>query len=254
MRGLEVTGQTFGRLTAIKRLYKTKDHQWVWLFKCICGKEKAVRVRAVANGNTSSCGCLKKETAAKEGHSHIKDISGLRVGKLIVIKPSGGVRSGNLLWTCRCDCGKEKIIVSSYLIRKRVKSCGCSKQDTKEITVRRPCLKYTTHGMTNTKFWRTWKNMRKRCYDPNAAFFKDYGGRGIKVCDRWLNFLHFRDDLLQAYQEHSILYGEKNTTLDRINPNGNYDLDNVRWATWEIQAHKFDDSLYRSFAMAWDAR
>lgn len=85
----------------------------------------------------------------------------------------------------------------------------------------------TTHGMKNTRFYNTWCGMRGRCALQN----KDYSGKGIKVCDRWLKFENFRDDMLESYSEHVLVHGEQNTQIDRINYKGNYEPINTRWVT-----------------------
>lgn len=78
--------------------------------------------------------------------------------------------------------------------------------------------------------------MKKRCYGVNSPAYKDYGGRGIIVCENWLNFEGYKKDMLDFYEAHLKQFGEKNTTLDRIDPNGNYTLENTRWATIKEQS------------------
>lgn len=86
----------------------------------------------------------------------------------------------------------------------------------------------------DTKRLRTiFKGIIDRCNNPNNEHYDVYGGRGI-TC-QYVNFIDFYDDFYESYIEHKTLYGEKNTTIDRINPNGNYEKNNMRWATWEIQ-------------------
>lgn len=82
-----------------------------------------------------------------------------------------------------------------------------------------------------------WHNMKERCYNVNHCSYKNYGGRGIIVCDRWQKFIYFCNDMYDSYQQHVKDFGEKNTTLDRINTNKIYCLDNCRWATIQEQVN-----------------
>lgn len=87
------------------------------------------------------------------------------------------------------------------------------------------------HGMSRTPFYRCWICMRQRCTDPNVPAYKNYGGRGISVCDEWNDFEKFKEDMYESYNIHFNKHGRKNTTLDRVNVNGNYCIDNCVWAT-----------------------
>lgn len=125
---------------------------------------------------------------------------------------------------CRCTCGKTVVVLNTSLRSGNSQSCGCSR--VKEIKAR--C---TTHGDGNRKnrLYRIWSAMRERCYRRNAQNYPAYGGRGITVCNEWKNdFLPFKTWALS----HGYTGG---LSIDRINPNGNYEPTNCRWVSAKRQ-------------------
>lgn len=156
------------------------------------------------------------------------DMVGNKFGRWTVIKRNG--RVGSLaMWLCRCECGKESTVPGARLRGGKSKSCGCLRSVTA-----------TTHGKTKSLEYSSWYHMKGRCYDPRDKRYKDYGGRGIMVCDRWLhNFENFLADMgNRPGPEYSI---------DRIDVNKNYEPSNCKWSTIAEQRNNRRDSKQRQW-------
>lgn len=133
-------------------------------------------------------------------------------------------------WLFKCDCGNKKIIFKGNVLYGKVRSCGCLLKEKMKII-------FEKHGLSSTIFHSKWRSMKARCLNKNNHKYDDYGGRGIKVCSRWLKFENFRDDMYQSYLVHVKKYGENNTTIERKNNDKNYCMTNCKWATRKEQAN-----------------
>lgn len=161
-----------------------------------------------------------------------ENLVGRRFGRLVVLdyayaeRKSTKYRKGYWhYWDCICDCGKLCTVKGRDLRRGGVKSCGCLWRENVGPKGK--------HHKCATRLYTVWEGMRSRCNNPNSAYYTYYGGRGIRVCIEWDDFMNFHDWAMQNGYEPSAKHGE--CTLDRIDVNGNYEPSNCRWVDMKTQ-------------------
>lgn len=157
------------------------------------------------------------------------DLTGLLFGRLRVIEQAARLKKKVPRWLCQCDCGGSVVAEGKNLRGGLTKSCGCLSKEVASLRTR-------THGMTESVEYKTWSAIKRRCYNENEHCYPRYGGRGIKVCGRWLNsFENFYADM-----------GPRpagNYSIERNDPNGDYSPSNCRWLPMAKQSANRRNSL-----------
>lgn len=193
-----------------------------WKCMCKCGNTTVVSEHGLVSGHRKSCGkCVPDKF----------DLTGQRFGKLIVVREDGRIRASRA-WLCACDCGETTRVPQGSLTRKvsPTHSCGCLLSP-EEVSKRN-----TKHGMSRHPLYRTWSGIITRCYNKNDPSYVDYGGRGVEVCDRWLeSFENFYRDM-----------GEKPSAeyqIDRMDNDGPYSPENCHWVEPRVNQQNKRNSL-----------
>jgi len=179
----------------------------MWVCRCsLCDRIKIVKGTVLSQGRITGCGCQRGRP---------KNLAGKPFGRLKAIEPHP-VRSnaGRVRWICECSCGNETIVTSQNLITKHTKSCGCIQEK----------HNYASHEEKHP-LYEVWSGMKRRCYNPNKLSYKNYGGRGIIVCDEWRGSAN-------TFINWALVNGWKEgLQIDRRDNDGNYCPENCRFVT-----------------------
>ena len=206
-----LVNKKFGRLTVLEEVGKDKYYNRIYLCQCECGNKVKVKRTQLVSGKTKSCGCLRKEVASKRKS---QNLVGKKFNQLTVLEEIGKDKQG-IKWLCQCECGNTTVVHTKHLKSGNIKSCGC--------------LSYK-HHQYGTRLYQTWTDMKRRCYIPSNKSYKYYGKLGVTVCPEW------KEDF-ESFYKWAIENGYKDyLTIDRINPYGNYEPSNCRWATMKEQS------------------
>lgn len=212
MKGKDISGAVYGKLTVIKKLEKKHNSSYLYEVLCECGN--IVEKTPNQLGDMKSCGCQQYNKAPK-------DITGKHLNSLTALR-STGVKSnnGDFIWEFICDCGETCTTTIGSFNSGKTTSCGCA-------VVKSAKNRDTYHGMSATTEYKTWLKMKERCSNPNDIEYPFYGAVGINYCEEWKDFRLFIKDM--------GLKPDGNFTLDRIDLTKPYYKENCRWASKYVQ-------------------
>lgn len=204
-----------------------------YVLRCTeCGAEKRISANSFDKRTNFHCG-KHYVHPVKFDESYI----GRKKNFLKVIAISRFPHNNHRAFVCECDCGNTKLIEPVFWEQEIVKSCGCKINELRSENS-------TTHGHSGDRLYKVWHSMKQRCCNPNNPNYENYGGRGIRVCQEWLDdFMNFYNWAMASGYDYNAEFGE--CTLDRINVDGNYEPNNCRWADIEMQANNKRPSKYR---------
>ena len=158
----------------------------------------------------------------------IIDMTDKKFSRLLVLKKADK-KNNKMRWLCKCDCGKELIVDGTKLRNGHTKSCGCLQKDT--IRQMRK-----THGYSRTPLYVRWTGIKQRCLNENHTSYDRYGGRGITICEEWLDYAVFKE-----WAERNSF--EPELELDRIDNNKGYEPDNCRWVSKKVNSQNRDSAV-----------
>ena len=219
---IDETGKRYGMLVGIRKV-GSKDGA-VWLYQCDCGNLKEAKASHVRYGQVRSCGCNK----GNKGMKFHKDLTGNKYGNLTVLREYEIARDEKIRYVVRCDCGREFVELGYFLTSGKITKCqSCAN---------------ATHHMSYTKIYKKWVGMKMRCYSKNHPSYKDYGGRGITICDEWLKPENFIEWAFQnGYNENEDGW---EYSIDRIDVDKGYSPDNCRFVNRKRQMRNRRNTRY----------
>lgn len=216
---IEMIGKKFNKWTVISESESKNGKRYNCV--CECGNTGVVRGTSLRNNTSKSCGCIKADKGPK------LSLVGEKFGMLYVDSIAYN-KNGVYYYNTICACGNEKIIRGTGLTYSGTKSCGCLQKSKASVA-------NTKHGMYKSREYNIYNHIKNRCYNQSSNGYNNYGGRGIKMCDRWLeSFENFYEDMGDVPPNYSI---------ERLNVNGNYEQSNCIWADNSTQARNKRNSL-----------
>lgn len=166
--------------------------------------------------------------------ARLKRLIGEKFGRLTVVSLLDERKHRYCAWLCHCTCGNDSVVTTSNLTMGRTKSCGCLRNEARTIAGKIQGKRNVSHGLTNSREYSSWLAMKQRCLTPNNPKYPRYGGRGITICDSWVDsFQNFYNDM--GERPHSM-------TIERVDNDGSSSPDTIFWATATMQARNRSNS------------
>lgn len=240
---IDLSGRQFGRLFVVEREGASKSGQALWKCRCVCGNEVCVEGYSLRSGNTKSCGCLWRETITRHGFHEERLYKIWERMNARCYSPKDehydyyGGRGITVCNEWRANYpsfrnwaeshGYDKDAPYGQCTLTRIDKSGSYCPENCHWTVK-------NHGGHQERLYGIWEGMKTRCYNPNCKAYSHYGGRGITVCEAWLNsYPIFRDwALLNGYDDSAPRW---QCTIDRIDNDKGYSPDNCRWVDMKVQ-------------------
>jgi hypothetical protein len=190
---------TFGDWTLLERINGRNAR---YLCRCSCGELRIILWSSLKSGDSTSCGCKTRQQINQR-------LVGKTFGGITVLANVGRYKGKQSIWLCRCHCGKE----FTHRYPSKTKSCGCTRYNSA-----------TKHGLHKHPLYQIWAAMKNRCLNPHNSRAHRYSARGINICQEWMDFTEFYSFALNHGWEKGLM-------IDRINNDGGYEPDNIRFVT-----------------------
>jgi hypothetical protein len=228
-------GRVYNRWTVIEEIVGRKSPKFarLWLCRCKCGKEKILDTYSFKSGSSKSCGCLRNESASKTGKNRAKNYAGKQFGKLLVLKKlKSRKNNGNIVWECKCSCGKITNLPTSELGSYGTKSCGCLRRRIGNLNP-----KWEGYGEIGKTHWkRIIEGARTRDlkFDLSIKYIWELFVRQGGIC---------------KLSGRKIAFSNKTASLDRIDSSKGYTTDNIQWVHKDVNRMKqeFDEKYFIDF-------